>query len=119
MVCEWLSENRTKTKMVVFSGTYEKSKRISLWLKDLFTLVMERNTQTIPSKGSEFGYENGLKIFLEDPEKHLPVFKEFIESKNVTLSDLEALEIESIITMTSSRGIAKTGLSLCSKSVGI
>ena len=119
MAGELLNSNQ---KMVVFAGTYEKSQRISKWLNSLFTLVLERNTKIIPQTSGAFGFESRLSEFVRDKSKHLPVFEEFIKLNNIEISDIEKLkhkEIESIITMTSGRGVARTGVSLNSKSVGI
>ena len=120
MICECLELNQNK--MVVFSGTYEKSSRIHEWLNTLFALVLERNVKVIPETSGSFGYQNRLDSFITDCEKHLPIFDKVLKSYNLELEDLKSLkhkEIEEIITLTSSRGIAKTGLSLKSTSVGI
>ena len=106
--------------LVNFTGTYEKSRRIFSALGQIFDLVEERNTKTITS--GSFGFLERLKIFLSDDSKSGPIFKKFLAENNITLENLYSLkqkEIESLITITSSRGVAKVGISLKSKNLAI
>ncbi len=110
----------TPSNMINFASTYDKSRRNHEVLSKLFQLVEEKNSKTITS--GVFGFSERLKIFLNDKTKHLPVFEDFLTVKKIKLMDLYGLKkslIEDLITLTSSRGVAKTGVSLKEKNVAL
>lgn len=110
----------TASNMVNFSSTYEKSRRNHKNLGSLFQLVEEGNNKTI--SGGIFGFQERLKMFLDDETKHSTSFDSFLKKKNIDMSELYSLsksDIEDLVTLTSSCGIARTGISLREKNVGL
>lgn len=108
------------SNMVNFSSTYDKSRRNHIILNSLFQLVEEGNNKTI--SGGVFGFQERLKLFLDDETKHSTAFNSFLVSKNIRLEELYGLsksDIEDLVTLTSSRGIARTGISLKEKNLGL
>ena len=58
--------------------------------------------------------------FFNRQKKHGPLFEEFLLENNLVIEDLFSVqhkEIESLLTITSSRGVAKTGISLKTKNL--
>ena len=106
---------------VNFSSTYEKSKRIhEVVTGKLFELVLERNEK--PITGGAFGFSDRLKIFLTDENKHSPIFDSCVRENKIKLADVSKVkqsDIENLVTLTSSRGVGKTGISLRDKSIGM
>jgi hypothetical protein len=83
----------------------------------LFELIDTRNEK--PITGGALGFDDRLEIFLSDPLKHLPVFDRCLKSNGVDLSELCSMrqtDVERLVTLTSGRGVAKTGVSLSDKS---
>lgn len=83
-------------------------------------MVEEKNSKTVTT--GSFGYEERLKIFLTDKKTHGPMFDEFLLENNLVIEDLFSVqhkEIENLLTITSSRGVAKTGISLKTKNLAI
>ena len=63
-----------------------------------------------------------MKIFLTDKTKHSAAFDSFLKEKNVGLEGMFCLkksDVEDLITLTSSRGVARTGVSLKEKNVAL
>ena len=69
------------SNMVNFSSTYDKSRRNHKILGSLFQLVEEGNNKTI--SGGVFGFQERLKLFLDDETKHSTSFNLFLETKNI------------------------------------
>ena len=63
------------SNMVNFSSTYDKSRRNHQILGSLFQLVEEGNNKTI--SGGVFGFQERLKLFLDDETKHSIAFNFF------------------------------------------
>lgn len=103
-------ENRSSLNLVNFSSTYDKSRRLNQLTESLFELIEESNEKTIADGG--FGFEDRLKSFLTKTNNHTTAFPQFLKSitdENQTelikkACKLKQVEIESLITFTSSRG---------------
>lgn len=113
--------------MVNFSSTYNKSRRINKITGSLFELIEESNEKTITDGG--FGFEDRLKSFLKKDNNHLSSFGRFLNSVTATDQEKEELikqtcklkqvDVETLITFTSSRGVSKTGVSLKEKELAM
>ena len=113
--------------MVNFSSTYDKSRRINKIAGSLFELIEESNEKTITDGG--FGFEDRLKSFLKKDNNHLSSFGRFLNSVTATDQEKEELikqtcklkqvDVETLITFTSSRGVSKTGVSLKEKELAM
>ena len=123
--CKFLILNKfslgKELSFVNFSSTYEKSKRIhEVVTGKLFELVLERNEK--PITGGAFGFKDRLKIFLTDQNKHSPIFDSCVRENKIKLTDvlkMKQSDVETLLTLTSSRGVGKTGISLEDKSIGM
>jgi len=108
------------SNMVNFSSTYDKSRRNHELFSNLFQLVEEGNSKTIT--GGIFGFKERLKLLLNDTNKHSVAFDLFLKTKNIKIEKLYSMEksqIENLIMLTSSRGVAKSGISMGNKNVGL
>jgi len=113
--------------LVNFSSTYNKSRRINKITGSLFELIEESNEKTITDGG--FGFEDRLKSFLKKDNNHLSSFGRFLNSVTATDQEKEELikqtcklkqvDVETLITFTSSRGVSKTGVSLKEKELAM
>ena len=116
-------KNRSPLNVVNFSSTHDKSRRINSLTGSLFELIEESNEKTITDGG--FGFQDRLKSFLTRTDNHTNAFPKFLEyatSGNENQKKLieetcklKEVEIEALITFTSSRGVGKTGVSLKGK----
>ena len=130
LVTKFLSKsdkNIAPLNLVNFSSTYDKSRRINKITGSLFELIEESNEKTITDGG--FGFEDRLKSFLKKDDNHLNSFGRFLNSLTTTYQEREELikqtcklkqvDVETLITFTSSRGVSKTGVSLKEKELAM
>ena len=130
LVTKFLSKsdkNIVPLNLVNFSSTYDKSRRINKITGSLFELIEESNEKTITDGG--FGFEDRLKSFLKKDNNHLSSFGRFLNSVTATDQEKEELikqtcklkqvDVETLITFTSSRGVSKTGVSLKEKELAM
>ena len=130
LVTKFLSKsdkNIVPLNLVNFSSTYDKSRRINKIAGSLFELIEESNEKTITDGG--FGFEDRLKSFLKKDNNHLSSFGRFLNSVTATDQEKEELikqtcklkqvDVETLITFTSSRGVSKTGVSLKEKELAM
>jgi len=120
-------KNIAPLNLVNFSSTYDKSRRINKITGSLFELIEESNEKTITDGG--FGFEDRLKSFLKKDNNHLNSFGRFLNSLTTTDQEKEELikqtcklkqvDVETLITFTSSRGVSKTGVSLKEKELAM
>ena len=130
LVTKFLSKsdkNIVPLNLVNFSSTYDKSRRINKITGSLFELIEESNEKTITDGG--FGFEDRLKSFLTRNNNHFNSFDKFLDSvtsKDQTKEELikqtcklKQVDVETLITFTSSRGVSKTGVSLKEKELAM
>lgn len=105
----------------------DKSRRINKITGSLFELIEESNEKAITDGG--FGFDDRLKSFLTKNNNHLNSFGKFLDSVTSTdqekeelikqTCELKQVDVETLITFTSSRGVSKTGVSLKEKELAM
>ena len=81
-------------------------------------MILERNEK--PITGGALVFRDRLEIFLTDTAKHSPIFDQYVRGNDIHLSDvckMKQTDLENLATLTSSRGVAKRGISLSEKDI--